>query len=96
MWYSHRYTSTHIYNRFKFFFAAIIVVIKKYICIVKVVDSTGDKFLKYRTNDLIKFTKFLDLKFPDWKWFNVYDKITGEQVANFTINNRPTTRYIAL
>ena len=70
-------------------------MIKKYRCIVKVVDATGDKFLKYRTNDLIKFTRFLDTKFPDWKWFNVYDKTTGDQVGSFTINKRPGTRYVS-
>lgn len=66
----------------------------KYRCIVKVINSEGDQFLKYRVNDLIKFCKFLDVKFPEWKWFNVYDKKTGDQIGNFTINNRPKHRFI--
>ncbi len=66
----------------------------KYRCIVKLVSADGDRFLKYRTNDLLKFCKFLDVKFPEWKWFNVYDKKTGDQIGSFTINNRPKNRFI--
>ncbi len=66
----------------------------KYKCIVKVINSEGDQFLKYRVNDLMKFCKFLDFNFPNWKWFNVYDKKTGDQIGSFTINNRPKQRFI--
>jgi hypothetical protein len=61
----------------------------KYVCIVK----TPDKHLKYHVNDLIKFTSYLDSKY-DWKYFNVYDKKTRQQIGNFTINNKPTSRRI--
>lgn len=62
-------------------------VVKEYLCIVKTGDS---KFLKYHVNDLLKFTKFLDTTWSDWKFFNVFDKKTENQIASFTINDRPT------
>jgi hypothetical protein len=65
---------------------------KKYVCTVKVgnnPDGTA-KCLKYRLNDILKFTMFLDRKHPEWKWFNVYSKQTGIQLKSFTKNNRPT------
>jgi hypothetical protein len=64
---------------------------KKYMCIVKVgnnLDKTA-KCVKYRSNNLLKFTLFIDKKFPEWKWFNVFLKETGKQVMNFTKFNRP-------
>ena len=64
----------------------------KYIIIVK----TTEKHLKYHVTDLIKFTSFLDTKFPTWKFFNVYDSKTQEQIANFTINQRPTKRRVSM
>jgi hypothetical protein len=60
---------------------------KKYTCIAK---AASEKFVKYRLNDLIKFTTFLDKQWPDWRWFNVFDNRTKTQVANFTKVNRPT------
>jgi hypothetical protein len=59
---------------------------KKYTCIVK----TGpEKFVKYRLNDLVKFTTFLDHHWSDWRWFNVFDNRARAQVANFTKEKRP-------
>lgn len=60
---------------------------KKFVCIVKV---SNDKFVKYRLNNLIKFTEFLDKNWSGWRWFNVYDNKTKIQLSNFTSNNRPT------
>jgi len=72
---------------------------KKYKIIVKVSNKPdGTAYcVKYRVNDLVKFTKFLDNKWPGWKWFNVYsnqgiDK--GVQLTNFTKFNRPLTRFV--
>lgn len=62
----------------------------RYICIVK----TPDKHLRYHVNDLIKFTSFLDVEHSTWKYFNVYDSKTQDQVANYTINQRPGKRTI--
>lgn len=67
---------------------------RKYRCIVKVSANGQDTFLKYRTTDLMKFTLFLDSKHPAWKWYNVYDKVSGDQVGSFTINSKPLKRYI--
>jgi hypothetical protein len=61
-----------------------------YVCIVK----TSEKHLKYHVNDLIKFTAFLDANFKTWKYYNVYDYKTKQQVGSFTINNKPTSKKI--
>lgn len=64
---------------------------KKYTCIAKV---GPEKFVKYRLNNLKDFTAFLDRKWPDWRFFNVYDKQTKEQLANFTKTNRPNSAFL--
>jgi len=59
----------------------------QYSCIVKV---DGERFVKYRTvNNLLKFTSFLDVNFPTWRFYNVYNKESKEQITSFTKNNRP-------
>jgi hypothetical protein len=60
---------------------------KRYTCIAK---TGNEKFVKYRLNNLAKFTAFLDRKWPNWRWFNVFDNRTKLQIANFTKNSRPT------
>lgn len=67
--------------------------LKKYRVIAKV---ENERFVKYNCNDLLKFTQFLDRKFPDWRWFNVFDKKTKNQIANFTKNNRPYSKWVNL
>lgn len=70
------------------------MTIKKFICIVKINDQ---KFLRYHVNDLLKFTLFLDGKFPDWRWFNVYayeGNNKSLQIGNFTRNDKPSHRHI--
>lgn len=67
---------------------------KKYKVIAKV---SNEKFVKYNVNNLILFTDFLDKNFSGWRWFNVYEYTkdgNGKQLGNYTINNRPTSRYI--
>jgi hypothetical protein len=64
---------------------------KKYKVIAKVND---DKFVKYNVNNLMKFVQFLDKDFEGWRWFNVYDKKTKLQIANFTTNKRPNNVFI--
>jgi hypothetical protein len=67
---------------------------KKYKVIIKI-NNNPDGYaycIKYRVNDLLKLTKFLDKSWTQWKWFNVYSNLgtnKGEQIANFTKNNRP-------
>ena len=63
---------------------------KKVVCIVKVGKDT---FLKYRLSNLHKFEAFLDAKWPNWRWYNVYRKDNGEQVANFTCKRRFSGSY---
>ena len=65
----------------------------KYICIVKV---GADKFIKYSyVRNLMSFTNFLDKNFPAWRWYNVFWRPTGQQLASFTKNNRPTATTLA-
>lgn len=72
---------------------------KKYKVIVKIKNNTdGTAYcVKYRCDNLQKLLVFLDTKWSEWKWFNVYantGKDKGKQLANFTKNNRPKSRYI--
>ena len=53
-----------------------------------------DKTVTYHGQDLITWTAFLDKAYPNWTYFNVYDKKTGVQLASFTKNNRPTFRKV--
>jgi hypothetical protein len=67
---------------------------KKYIGIVKVADNPDGsaKCLKYRFDDLLKFTNFLDKDWRTWRWFNVYanrGNNKGQQLNNFTNKRRP-------
>jgi len=67
---------------------------KKYSCIVKIGNNPDNsaKCVKYRLNDLLKFSKFLDLKFPTWTYCNVFLKETRKQVSSFTKYRRPVGR----
>ena len=67
---------------------------KRYIAIVKAADNPDGsaKCLKYRFNDLLKFTIFLDKDWITWHWFNVYanrGNNKGHQLNNFTNKHRP-------
>jgi hypothetical protein len=64
---------------------------KKYRVIAKV-DNT--RFVKYNCSNLLSFVRFLDANFDGWRWFNVYDKESKVQIANFTCKNRPRFKYI--
>ena len=69
---------------------------KKYKVIAKI---GNDEFAKWNVNNLIKFTKFLDKNYPNWRGFNVYEyrkEGNGQQIANFTTNNRPRTAFVRL
>lgn len=72
---------------------------KAYIAIAKVADKADGTAhcVKFRFNNLLKFTIFLDTKWSGWRWYNVFsnrgnDK--GNQVANFTNKNRPLTKTV--
>lgn len=64
---------------------------KKYKVIAKV---DNEKFVKYNVNNLLSFKKFLDTKFRGWRWFNVYDKNTSKQIANFTNRTPPKKKHV--
>lgn len=51
-------------------------------------------FKTWNTSHLVKLCEFLDSKHSTWRWFNVYDKKTRNQVGNFTAGNRPQNRWI--
>ena len=72
---------------------------KKYKVIVKINNNPNGTAhcVKYRVDDLLKFTQFLDKKWLGWKWFNVYSNLginKGKQLANFTKNNKPVTKFV--
>ncbi len=72
---------------------------KKYKVIVKIKNNPDGSAhcIKYRVTDLLKFTQFLDKTWSEWKWFNVYENLgvnKGNQIANFTKNNRPISRFL--
>lgn len=63
---------------------------------IAIVKISQTQFLKYHVRNLIKFTQFLDQTYPGWRWFNVYDKKTKNQLGNFTTKQRPTAAKIEL
>ena len=72
---------------------------KKYIAIVKIDNNTDGSAhcLKYRFNNLLNFTDFLDKKWTEWKWYNVYlndGNNKGKQLKSFTKNNRPKSNFL--
>ena len=72
---------------------------KKYIAIVKIKNNKDGsaKCVKYRFDNLLKFTEFLDLKWSEWKWYNVFSNRGNNkktQIANYTNRNRPKKNYV--
>lgn len=72
---------------------------KKYKAIVKIKNNPdGTAYcVKYRFDDLLKFTKFLDASWSEWKWFNVFsnkNENKNQQLASFTKNNKPISKNI--
>lgn len=72
---------------------------KKYKAIVKIKNnSDGTAYcVKYRFDDLLKFTKFLDSSWSEWKWFNVFsnkNENKNQQLGSFTKNSKPISKYI--
>lgn len=69
---------------------------KKFRCWVKVGEND---FKSWHVNNLLKFTTFLDVKYPNWRFFNVYRNSKSEEkdnveLARFTKNNRPRSAWI--
>lgn len=64
---------------------------KRYIVIAKV---GNEKFIKHRTSNLLLYTNYLNVNWSNWRYFNVFDKETRLQIANFTKNRTPTKPHI--
>ena len=59
---------------------------KSYTVIVKV---GPEKFLKYRNiHSIDNFIQFLNRSWPDWRYANIYDKETRDQVRSITRKNK--------
>lgn len=55
-----------------------------------IIKANADTFLKYRNvSDLLKLTYWLDVNWPGWRFFNVFDSKSKNQIASFTNKNRP-------
>ena len=72
---------------------------KRYAAIVKIKNRPDGSAhcVKYRFDNLLSFTKFLDINWTEWKWYNVYsnrDINKGQQLANFTKFNRPKCKFV--
>ena len=64
---------------------------KKVRAFVKIDNS---RFFTWHVTNLISFCKFLDKRYSDWRYFNLYDCQTNEQIASYSKNNRPKTEWI--
>ena len=62
---------------------------KEMICIVKVGGTPlgGGSFKKWHVNNLKKFIDFLNREYPNWRYFNVYDKKSKVQIGSFSSQN---------
>jgi hypothetical protein len=54
---------------------------RKYSIIAKVGNSM---FVKYRCNDIENCLKFIQNKFPDFRYANIYNKLTRVQINSYT------------
>ncbi len=62
--------------------------------VITITKVESDKFVKYHVTNLLSFVKFLDTKFPNWRYINVFNKDTQKQITSFTCKRRPTQRTI--
>lgn len=72
---------------------------KNYVAIVKIKNNQDGSALcvKYRFDNLLRFTSFLDAKWMGWKWYNVYSnkgENKGKQIANFTRYKKPRFKFV--
>lgn len=62
---------------------------RRYSVIAKI--GIGNEHYKWRqVTNLLRFTAFLDSKYPNWKYFNVYCSKSKDELARFTCNAKPT------
>lgn len=48
----------------------------------------------WHTSNLINFQDWIDTEYPQWKFFNVYDRETNRELARFTKYQRCTVKKI--
>lgn len=67
---------------------------KKYKVITKIANNPNGtaKCVKYNCSDLISYCEFLDKKFPEWTWSNVFCKESKSRLGSFTKYSRPTKK----
>lgn len=68
----------------------------RYRCWAKIGNKEDGKpkTVTYHSNNLLSFTRFLDIHFKTWTYFNVYRVKDGNKIGQFTKYNRPTTSFI--
>ena len=64
---------------------------KVYRCWVKCDEND---FKTWHSDNLLSFVLFLDNNYPNWRFFNVYDKKKGNELARFTKSNRPLKKQL--
>ncbi len=66
----------------------------KYVTISKV---DAEKFVKYRTSDLLQFFQFITTTYKDYRFTNVFSNSginKGQQLGSFTKTTPPTAKDI--
>ena len=68
----------------------------KYTCITKIGNKQDGSAncVKYRTSNLLKYCQFIDRKFSNWRYTNIFSNKgfnKGLQLGYFTIHNKPTS-----
>ncbi len=59
------------------------------------VKTCSLKFRTWHVNNLLSFTLFLDISYPDWRFYNVYQNdAANRQIASFTKKRRPTGKVV--
>jgi len=58
------------------------------------VKTDEEDYKTWHTSDLINLQIFLDSKYPQWRFFNVYDKKTGNNLASFTKSKRALSKKV--
>lgn len=64
---------------------------RRYRCLVKL---DAQDIRHWHTDDLLDFMAWLDVAYPNWRWFNVYNSQTGQQLGNYTQQKRPIHSHI--
>lgn len=73
------------------------MALKKYLVKVKVIpgiERDHEHIKWWNCTDLKSLVKFLDRDYPQWTWFNVYDKHTGTQLDSYTRHCKPNSKQI--